>query len=416
MGFDCIIEGADVMGNKNNRTKMIRLFVIFFFVALSFLHSCGGGGNISTPTLVSITLTAATPYPVNPGNPRIYINVGATLQCSATGSYSDGTKQDLTAQVTWTSSNTSVATVNKSGLATGVSVGSATITATSGSISGNTNLTITAPVGTSPSGGIAIDASGNVWVVNGGSNTVTKLSPSGAVLGTFAVGTGPSGIAIDASGNVWITNYGVTELPPAADVPGNTVTELSSSGALLGTFTVGTRPSGIAIDASGNVWVVNGGSNTVTKLSPSGAVLGTFALGIGPSGIAIDASGNVWVANWGVEDVAGNTVTKLSPSGAVIGTFAVGTRPSGIAIDASGNVWITNGGSNNVTELSPAGTVLHTFSGAYFGGPFGIAIDASGNVWVVNAGGFVLLSNNVTVLSAATTGPQFWPYSGPVWP
>jgi DNA-binding beta-propeller fold protein YncE len=63
------------------------------------------------------------------------------------------------------------------------------------------------------------------------------------------------------------------------------------------TYNVGKYPHGIAIDASGNVWVANEGSNNVTELSISGTTIGTYGVGSGPYGIAIDASGNVWVAN-----------------------------------------------------------------------------------------------------------------------
>ncbi|MGD0887128.1 MAG: hypothetical protein ABSA46_19975, partial [Thermodesulfovibrionales bacterium] len=94
-------------------------------------------------------------------------------------------------------------------------------------------------------------------------------------------------------------------------------------------FAVGANPSGIAIDASGNVWVADQGSNTVTELNSGGTLLGNFAVGNNPSAIAIDASGNVLVANQG-----SNTVTELNSGGAVLGTFTVGTNPSGIAIDA----------------------------------------------------------------------------------
>ena len=257
-----------------------------------------------------------------------------------------------------------------------------------------TGVTITTvTVGTYPHG-IAIDASGNVWVTNnGGSCNVTELSSAGATNGTYPVGSGPEGIAIDASGNVWVANY-----------YSDNVTELSPTGTTITTVTVGTNPQGIAIDSSGNVWVTNWGSNNVTELSPTGTTLGPYAVGGNPWGIAIDTSGNVWVAN-----VSTNNVTELSPIGATITTVTVGTYPRGIAIDASGNVWVTNNGSNNVTELSPTGTTLGTY--AVGSGPVGIAIDASGNVWVANGG-----SNNVTELMGITTGPQYFPYTGPQFP
>ena len=118
------------------------LFSVLPLVVLLILVGCGGGsgtnsgdppaGDVST-SVVSISVTPADPS----------IPVGVTKQFAASGAYSDGTSHNITAQVTWSSSNPSVATVNGSGLATAASAGTATITATSGSISGNTTLTVT---------------------------------------------------------------------------------------------------------------------------------------------------------------------------------------------------------------------------------------------------------------------------------
>jgi len=85
-----------------------------------------------TAALSSITLT--------PAGSTLAPN--GTQQFTATGTYSDGSTQNLTTQVTWSSSATGVATVNSSGLATGVAAGSSTISATLGSISGSTALTV----------------------------------------------------------------------------------------------------------------------------------------------------------------------------------------------------------------------------------------------------------------------------------
>ena len=84
------------------------------------------------PTLTSIAVT--------PANSNIVI--GATQQFTATGTYSDSSTQNITSQATWMSSNTGVATINTSGLATGVSTGMTTISATLGSVSNNTTLTV----------------------------------------------------------------------------------------------------------------------------------------------------------------------------------------------------------------------------------------------------------------------------------
>src|SRR5579875_2136636 len=93
----------------------------------------GSTGMTVTVTLASISVTPAS---ASVGN-------GSTQQFTATGTYSDGSTENLTTSVTWTSTNTSVATIGSTGLATGVGLGSTTIQAASGSISGSASLTVT---------------------------------------------------------------------------------------------------------------------------------------------------------------------------------------------------------------------------------------------------------------------------------
>ena len=91
------------------------------------------------PTLKSIAVTPANPS----------ASVGTSAQFTATGTYSDNSKKDLTTSVTWTSSSTSVATItSKSGLASALAVGATTIKAALGAISGTTILTVTGGAGT----------------------------------------------------------------------------------------------------------------------------------------------------------------------------------------------------------------------------------------------------------------------------
>ena len=80
---------------------------------------------------------------MTPTNPSIA--VGKQQQFTATGTFSDGSKKDLTSSVTWTSSAPSVATIGSGGLATGVAAGSTTIQATLATVNGSTGLTVTAP-------------------------------------------------------------------------------------------------------------------------------------------------------------------------------------------------------------------------------------------------------------------------------
>ena len=100
-----------------------------------------------SPTLVALSGTGTdkglTSITVTPANPSIA--AGNTLQFSATGHFKGGSTESLTSYVAWSSSNTSVATIAPSGLATGVTAGTSGISAALGGISGSTTLTVTPP-------------------------------------------------------------------------------------------------------------------------------------------------------------------------------------------------------------------------------------------------------------------------------
>jgi uncharacterized protein YjdB len=104
-------------------------------------------GSVSSSTSLTVTGAVPTSIAVTPANPSIA--TGATQQFTATGSYSDGSTQNLTNSVTWSSSNTSVAMISSAGLASGVGTGSSTIQAASGSVTGSTTLNVTGAVLTS---------------------------------------------------------------------------------------------------------------------------------------------------------------------------------------------------------------------------------------------------------------------------
>lgn len=88
--------------------------------------------QVTAPTLVSIAVTPATPS----------MPLGTFLQFTATGTYTDGSTQNLTSSVTWSSSTPSVASIAAGGLATGANLGSTTIQASYQSVNGNTQLTV----------------------------------------------------------------------------------------------------------------------------------------------------------------------------------------------------------------------------------------------------------------------------------
>lgn len=110
-----------------------KLHLLVAFSALLLLaFAAGCRGFFVNPTLTTVTV----------GPQGASIEQGSTLQMTATGTYDDGSNKTLTANVVWTSSDTSTATVSNSGLVTGEQFGSSSITATSGTISGSTTITV----------------------------------------------------------------------------------------------------------------------------------------------------------------------------------------------------------------------------------------------------------------------------------
>jgi len=114
------------MLSSKKKIQIVCAFAILFLCALAV----GCKGFFVNPTLTSVAV-----------GPTATINQGGTVQMSAVGTYNDGSTQTLN-NVLWSSDPTSVATVSTSGLVKGVSVGSATITGASGTVSGTATVTV----------------------------------------------------------------------------------------------------------------------------------------------------------------------------------------------------------------------------------------------------------------------------------
>lgn len=105
----------------------------------------GGPAGPSSPTVTSVTVTGTLTL----------VNIGQTSQLSATAHFAKGTTQNVTTQATWSSSDSTIATVSPGGLVTSVAVGTATITATYQSVAGTTRVTVTRPAAYVLSGAVA---------------------------------------------------------------------------------------------------------------------------------------------------------------------------------------------------------------------------------------------------------------------
>lgn len=115
------------------RRSQIFAFIILTIVAVILIGGCDNfftsGDSITTLTISPLSHLAAA---------------GDTVNYTATGTTVNGDTKDVTSSATWTSSNTSVATVSSSGIATAVAAGTATITAKKDDGSSTASLVVTA--------------------------------------------------------------------------------------------------------------------------------------------------------------------------------------------------------------------------------------------------------------------------------
>jgi sugar lactone lactonase YvrE len=285
--------------------------------------------------------------------------------------------------------------------------------------------------------GVAVDASGNVCVADYNNNKIRKINSRGVVTtlagsgdagstdgaGTAASFYDPRGVAVDASGIVYVAdqnNNKIRKINPAGVV--TTLAGSGGTGSADGTGTAASfnAPTGVAADASGNVYVADYSNNKIRKINSAGVVTtlagsgglgstdgtGTAASFYHPYGVAVDASGNVYVADEGNQKIrkidSAGVVTTLAGSGnygSTDGTSSAASfdNPSGVAVDASGNVYVADSGNNKIRKISSAGIVTTLAGGngygstdgtgaaASFSNPSGVAVDASGNVYVADS-------------------------------
>ena len=92
--------------------------------------------------------------------------------------------------------------------------------------------------------GVAVDKYGYIWATNYYSNKVTKMLPTGEIVGLYTTGSGPLGISADAGGNIWVVNYsGGGPAQQYTSCSGGTTTKYSAqTGEVIGTYCVGGLP------------------------------------------------------------------------------------------------------------------------------------------------------------------------------
>jgi sugar lactone lactonase YvrE len=249
----------------------------------------------------------------------------------------------------------------------------------------------------------------------------------------------PTGIAVDALGNAYVSDASHRIRKIAID---GVVTTLAggrqSSGSIDGPGTQArfNSPGGLAVDNEGNVYVADFANHTIRKIAANGAVTtlagsagdagmvnatGSAARFSFPADVAVDSTGNLYVVDSGnvmIRKVtSGGVVTSLAGSSHRMGSSdgtgeaARFTDPSGIAVDQAGNVIVSDAGGQTIRRISP-GSEVTTLAGAFalfgsfadgtgnaarFKNPGGVAVDEFGRLYVADAGNNVIRRGKLVI-------------------
>jgi sugar lactone lactonase YvrE len=341
--------------------------------------STAAGSATSVPASLTVNATGVTTLAGWPGSAEVVDGTGRAARFGEPG----GVRVDGGGNVYVSDSYSStIRKVTPAGVVTTI----AGLAAQNGSANGPVaSATFNGP------GGVAFDSAGNLYVADDGNYVIRKIS--GGVVSTLAgtVGTrgdtgnlfyDPQNLCVDSAGNIYVAD-GLGNVIRKV-TPTGTVSTLAGSGTAGALDATGASaefkdPTGIAVDAAGNVYVADNGNNTVRKVTPAGVVTtiagiagaagstnGKLGVGLlnGPAGVAVDAGGNVYVA-----DSLNSTIRMVTTGGFLstiggaagdpenIDGLAAASRfsdPGDVTVDSNGIVYVADTLNDTIRRIVPA--------------------------------------------------------------
>ncbi|HEV2195663.1 MAG TPA: beta-propeller fold lactonase family protein [Candidatus Acidoferrum sp.] len=359
-------------------------------------------GSVSASTILTVVPPAMVSIAISPLQPSIV--VANTLQFTATGNFTDGSKQDLTTIATWSSSNAAVASVSNAGgsqgLANALVVGTTTISATAGALSASTQLTVT-----------PVLVSIRVLPANGSIPLTTALQ-------FRAIGTFDDGSQKDLTTSV---SWNSAD-PTVATISNSAGSEGLATSVAEGTTTISasTGPhsdsTGLSVTAlvpgqARFAYVANLADSTVSiylidavtgQLTQTGTPLFVGQMTF-PDAVAADPSGKfLYVTDKGTFHLFAYTIDPTTGLLTPIGSPVFADTPFALTVHPSGKFLFMANGPGSVTTYSIDSTGAPTFVGQTVnaaGGAISVAVDPSGKfVYTANVNG-----NTVSAYSVDTS-------------
>jgi sugar lactone lactonase YvrE len=219
-------------------------------------------------------------------------------------------------------------------------------------------------------GAITFDAAGNFYVVDTGNYRVQKFGPDRRFLTAWGEKGSGNGqfegaldVAVDGQGRVYVVDAGRGDIPDEApaiqifDAEGRFLAAWGEHGSGEGQLI---DPSGLAIDANGDVWVADFGNNRVQQFSPDGMFLTAWGESGSKAGqffnltdVAIDAHGRIWVSDW-----RNGRVQVFEPDGMFVAVWGNEGKlserrmrgPNSLVLDGAGSVYVADIDNDSVQK------------------------------------------------------------------